>query len=322
MDQTPVPTTLLEAVRAFADPQVAHDYFVQMRWPYGIACPRAGCGSADVAKIKNRNAWRCRDCDRQFTVKVGTVFEDSPIGFDKWLPAIWLLANTKNGTSSCELARALHVTQKTAWFMLHRVRLTMRSDTYEAKLQGYVEADETYIGGKARNKQSRPYTQQAEGGRRRRSKGPSYGKTIVMGMIERYGGKVRAMKINQTTGAHLQARIKTNVEKGSTVYTDALRGYHGLESDYVHYVIDHAVRYVEGHVHTNHIENFWSCLKRTLNGTYIAARPDHIDAYLDEQCFRFNERGDNDAGRFLKALKGADGRRVTWAELTKADPNY
>jgi transposase-like protein len=253
-------------------------------------------------------------------VKVGTIFEQSPLPLTKWLPAVWLLTNTKNGTSSCELARALGITQKSAWFMFHRIRLALKTSEYAEKLSGYVEADETYIGGKARNRQAVPYTRKAPGGRRRRSKGPAYGKAIVMGMIQRYGGKVRAMTINQTTAAYLQARVRTNVEKGSTVYTDAHGGYNYLDSDYIHYVIDHAVRYVEGHVHTNSIENFWSCLKRTLAGTYISVRPFHLDAYLDEQVFRFDAREDNDGGRFVQAMKGVDGRRLTYKALIGVNP--
>ena len=312
------PKTLLGAVKYFANADRAHAYAVATRWPYGVACPRQGCGSAAVQFIATRKLWRCKECKKQFTVKVGTIFEDSPIPLTKWLPAVWLLVNTKNGTSSCELARALGVTQKTAWFMLHRVREAMKAPEYQDKLSGYVEADETYVGGKAKNRHAAPYSAvKKDGARRKRSLGPSHGKAIVMGMIQRYGGRVRAMTVHETTGAHLKGRIRTHVQKGSTIYTDAHRAYIGLDAEYLHYVVIHAVRYVEGHVHTNSIENFWSCLKRTLHGTYIAARPEHLDAYVDEQVFRFNEREDNDGGRFVKALKGADGKRLTYAQLTE-----
>ena len=306
------PRTLLEAIAQFSDPQVAHDFFLGLRFPNGIACPRLGCGSADVAKIKNRNVWRCRECNRQFTAKVGTIFEDSPISFTKWLPAMWLLSANKNGISSCELARGLGVTQKTAWFMLHRLRFAMTTESF-VRLSGEVEVDETFVGGKEKYKKN--YRVQRADGRKRRSKGPMFGKTTVLGMVERNGGRVRAMKIDQRTGATLQRRVHMNVEPGSTVYTDAFPGYNLLDSAYVHRVIDHAVSYVEGNVTTNRIENFWSCLKRTLTGTYIAARPQHLDRYLDEQMFRFNERENTDGPRFTKALKGADGKRLTWNGL-------
>jgi transposase-like protein len=306
------PTSLLEAVRQFAAPQVAHDFFLALRFPNGIACPRLGCGSADVAKIKNRNVWRCRECNRQFTVKVGTIFEDSPITFSKWLPAMWLLSANKNGISSCELARALKVTQKSAWFMLHRLRYAMTTDSFE-RLNGEVEIDETFVGGKEKYKKN--YRARTADGMKRRSKGPMYGKTAILGMVQRGGGQVRAMKIDERTGSHLQRRIRRNVAPGTTVYTDAFGGYNLLDSEYVHRVIDHAVSYVEGNVTTNRIENFWSCLKRTLTGTYIAARPKHLDRYLDEQVFRFNERANTDGPRFIKALKGADSKRLTWNGL-------
>jgi transposase-like protein len=309
MDAIPTPTTLLEAVRAFADPQVAHDYFVAIRWPYGVACPRMGCGSTDVLKIANRNVWKCRECKRQFTAKVNTVFEDSPIGFDKWLPALWLLASNRNGISSCELSRGITVSQKAAWFMLHRLRLMMRSGTWD-RLSGEVEADETYVGGKTRRGVPKAVRIGKAG-----KKAKMDAKTVVLGMVER-GGRVRAMVVASNRRTTLAPRVLANVEPGSTLYTDSLRSYIGLQGTYEHRIINHAVAYVEGRVHTNNIENFWSVLKRTLGGTYIAARPFHLDAYLDEQVFRFNASQDKDGDRFVQALKGADGRRLTLATLT------
>lgn len=305
----PLPNTLLEAVRMFADKQVAHDFFVALRWPNGVACPRMGCGSADVLKISNRNVWKCRECGRQFTAKVNTVFEDSPIGFDKWLPAMWMLTADRNGVSSYEVARGIGVTQKSAWFMLHRLRLAMRTNTFE-RLSGEVEADETYIGGKTRR--GIPLAVKI-GSKGKRAKQDA--KTIVMGMRER-GGKVRAFVVRDNRRGTLLPRIMQHVEPGATLYTDALRSYEDAREQYVHHVINHAKAYVEGRVHTNNIENFWSVLKRTLGGTYIAPRPQHLDAYLDEQVFRFNERKESDGPRFALALKGADSRRLTYADLT------
>ncbi len=304
--ETKVPTTLLEAVRYFSDPDVAHKFVTELRFPNGVACPRMGCGNAEVAYMPKARRWYCKECKRKFSVKVGTIFEDSPIGFDKWLPAIWLLASNRNGISSCELARGLGVTQKTAWFILHRIRLAMREGSFE-KLSGEVEADETYIGPKARSINR-------YGDKSKKARGPGYRKTVVFGMRER-GGKVRAIVVKDTKRGTLLPKVFESVVPGSTVYTDSLGSYHDLRGRYVHEVINHAESYVEGHVHTNSIENFWSVLKRTIGGTYIAPRPKHLDAYLDEQIFRFNERENEDGPRFLNAVKGSEGKRLTYKEL-------
>lgn len=251
------PTTLLEAVRYFADPDVAHEFATKIRWPHGIACPRMGCGSADIHYISTRRMWRCNECKRQFSSKVGTIFEDSPVGYDKWLPAMWLLASNRNGISSCELARGLGVTQKTAWFMLHRIRYAMKSGTFE-KLAGPVEADETYIGGKTKGVPG------AIPGRMK-SRGPAVGKTIVMGIVERKG-KVRAFVIPSVKRDTLQARIREHVEAGATIYTDALASYSGLHRDYTHHVINQAIEYVRGTVHTNSIEELLVCVQTHREG--------------------------------------------------------
>lgn len=310
METLPALGTLLEAVEYFSDPDRAHDYAVKIRFPNGVACPRLGCGSAAVRYVKTRRLWFCKECQRQFTVKVGTIFEDSPIPFTKWLPAMWLLASNRNGISSCELGRALKVTQRTAWFMLHRLRLAMKSETHE-RLSGELEADETFIGGKLKNRHRGAQGRQASG---RKGMGP-VGKTPILGIIERKG-KVRAWVVPSVRRKTLLPKVWENVTRGATIHTDASHSYTDLKNDYVHHVINHAYEYVRGEVHTNSIENFWSVLKRTLGGTYIAPRPKHLDAYLDEQIFRFNARKDKDGPRFEQALKGADGRRLTWKALT------
>jgi transposase-like protein len=312
------PTTLLEAVTFFSNPETAFEYAVKLRWPYGVACPRPGCGSASVQFIKTRKLWRCKECKRQFTVKVGTIFEDSPIPFTKWLPAIWFLANTKNGTSSWELHRALGVTQKTAWFMFHRIREAMK-DGEGAAFSGVVEADETFVGGKTRTNYF------SKSGFRKLAHGPATGKTTVFGLAERatpeHKSRVKAMVVANHKAAVLLPRIYANVVPGSQLYTDALRSYRMVDPRYLHKFVDHSIRYVEGRVHTNTIENFWSCLKRTIKGTYIAPRPFHLDRYLDEQVFRFNAREGNDAERFVKVLKNTDGRRVTYRSLKAENAN-
>jgi len=255
MAEQAAPKTLQEAVIRFADKQVAHDYFVRQRFPNGVACPRHGCGSADVAAIKNRNMWRCRECGRQFSVRVGTIFEDSPIGFNKWLPCMWLLSNCRNGVSSYEVARALHVTQKTAWFMLHRLRLAMRADDAEP-FTGAVEMDETFVGGKTRA------TMTTVRGFKKLKHGPATGKATVFGMVQRADGdkpsKVRALVVPDHSADTLLPIIRKNVWPGSILYTDAMRAYNATEREYIHYAIDHAVRYVDGHITTNRVENFGS----------------------------------------------------------------
>jgi transposase-like protein len=302
------PTTLLEAVRYFSDLDACTAYVASLRWPDGPICP--ACGSVEHSYVSTRRVWKCKACKRQFSVKVGTVFEDSPLGLDKWLPAVWLAANSKNGISSHELGRALGVTQKSAWFMLHRIRLAMQSGSFD-KLTGEVEADETYIGGKARN------MHKADRERRIKSRGMR-GKTPIVGTLER-GGKVRAKVVPTTVGVShgvVHRHIHDNVEVGTLLYTDQGRHYSGLEADYAHQTVDHAEQYVNGRVHTNGLENFWSLLKRGLHGTYVSVEPFHLFRYLDERAFTFNERHVDDLSRFELVLRAIAGKRLTYAQLT------
>ena len=305
------PKTLLEAIRYFSDLEVATQHVAKTRWPDGPVCPKCGVLDKNHYYLKSRRVWKCRDCKKQFSVKVGTIFEDSPIGLDKWLAAMWMLANAKNGVSSCEIHRSIGVTQKTAWFMLQRLRLAMQQGSLE-KLSGEVEADETYIGGKARNMHKSKREQKITG------RGSS-GKVAVMGLLERHG-KIRTKVVPDTKSGTLHVEIRENVAPGSEVHTDALRSYRGLDPEYVHKVVDHAEKYVDGHVHTNGLENFWSLLKRGIKGTYVSVEPYHLFRYLDEQAFRFNEREGEDKDRFAKALEAINGRRVTYSELTGKTP--
>jgi transposase-like protein len=302
------PTTLFEAITLFSDPKLAHDFVVKLRWPNGVTCPREDCGSDRVQFISTRRLWRCKGCGRQFTAKVGTIFEDSAIGFDKWLPAMWLLSSNKNGVSSLELHRALGVTQKTAWFMLHRIRTAMQTPTYR-RLTGTVEVDETFVGASPRGN----HPGRVIG---RRSLGPRAGKTVVMGMVERQG-EARAMVVPDTKRATLVPKIRESVEPGSRVVTDALRSYDTLGREFPHDVINHAEGFARGDISTNGIENFWSGLKRTLAGTYISVRPKHLDRYVVEQEFRFNSRTEVDGTRFAQAVRQAEGKRLTYRALTK-----
>jgi transposase-like protein len=309
--KTTGPKTLVEAIRHYSNPDRCLAEMVEARWPDGVVrCPT--CDRDDVRFISTRRMWECKDNHprRQFSAKVGTIFEDSPIGLDKWLTAVWLISNAKNGISSYEIGRALGVTQKTGWFMLHRIRLAMRTGTFQ-KMSGEVEVDETFIGGKARF--MHPWKRAAKitgtGGK---------DKTAVMGLLERHSGglsKVAAKVVGNRRKSLLQAEVRQHVEAGTRLYTDALKSYDGL-TEYNHQVIDHAEAYVRGNVHTNGLENFWSLLKRCIKGTYVSIRPYHLARYLDEETFRFNEREDKDVGRFKKVLSAASGKRVTYKELT------
>jgi transposase-like protein len=306
MSANRLPSTLLEAIRYFSDLDVCTQYVAGLRWPNGPVCPR--CLGHEHSYLTTRRLWKCKGCKKQFSVKVGTVFEDSPLGLDKWLPAVWLAANSKNGISSHELARALGITQKSAWFVLQRIRLAMQTGSFD-KLSGQVEVDESYVGGKARNMHAAK--------RRKTLKGQTgtVGKTAVFGMIER-GGQVRAEVVPDISRGALQRRIRRRVEAGATVYSDALQSYTGLDDDYSHEVIDHAEQYVSGQVHTNSMENFWSLLKRGLHGTYVSVQPFHLFRYLDERVFTFNQRELNDYGRFETVMGAIAGRRLTYAALT------
>jgi transposase-like protein len=300
------PKNLLEAIRHFADLDVATEFFAKVRWPNGPVCPR--CGSAEYGYITTRRLWKCKGCGKQYSVKLGTIFEDSPLGLDKWLPAVWLTANTKNGISSHELGRALGVTQKSAWFMLHRIRLAMQAQSF-LKLSGEVEADETYIGGKARNMHADVRE------RKGITKGNPHHTVPVFGMIER-GGLVQAEVVPDVKGSTLRPKIKQSVAPGSTLYTDKLSSYGGFGVRFSHRTVDHAERYVDGRIHTNTIENFWALLKRGLHGTYVSVEPFHLFRYLDERVFAFNLRDRSDYGRFEAVLAAASGRRLTYAEVT------
>jgi transposase-like protein len=305
-----IPATMLEAVRQFSNKEKAHEFFVQIRFPNGVACPR--CGTAEPAFMPKVMRWYCTECKKQFSAKVGTIFEDSPIGLDKWLPAIWLIASNRNGISSYEIARALKVTQKTAWFMLHRIREAM-ADPCDGLLEGPVEADETYVGGLTKSMNAKRRAKY-----RREWSGQD--KAAVMGIVQRNTperkGKARAWVVPFVEGRFLKENIRRHVRAGDPVYTDGATWYKGLTRDYVHETVDHhALEYVRGHVHTNSIEAFFSVFKRTIKGTYVAPRAKHLQRYVEEQVFRFNAREQKDGPRFAEATKRADGKRLTYKAL-------
>jgi transposase-like protein len=336
------PKTLQSAILYFADLDNCVRYLVERRWPDGIVvCPT--CGRRDAVYVPARRVWQCktRHPKAQFSIKVGTIFEDSPIGLDKWLMAMWMIANCKNGVSSWEIHRTLGVTQKTAWFMLHRIRLAMQKDGFE-KLGGSeggpVEVDEAYVGGHPKNKHlgkrdhqiGKKYLRNLDGsisGPNPDYKGHSITgratrKIPVFGMLDREARKVRAKVIPEVKREVLMNAILANVEKGSTIYSDGLADYKPLSKmEFMHETVNHVTEYVRGEVHTQGIENFWSLLKRGLRGTYVAVEPFHLDRYVGEQVFRYNNRAtrDNpltDADRFALAVTQIVGKRLTYEELT------
>jgi len=300
-----LPSTLQEAIQYFADQERCQDMLSAMRWPQGPVCPK--CNSHEHGFVKSRAIYQCKMCRKQYSAKVGTIFEDSPIKLDKWFCALWMITNAKNGVSSYEVARSLGVTQKTAWFMMHRIRLALQHGSIDRKLMGEVEVDETYIGGKARNMHSdkRAKLMKNEG---------SFRKAVVVGMLERKG-EVRTAVLKTASEKLLGKSVREHVVPGSTLITDEAAGYIKVGREYAHKVINHAETYVKGTVHTNSIENYWSLLKRGIKGTYISVEPFHLFCYLDEQSFRFNTRKDNDQGRFMAALSQISGKRVEYRQL-------
>ena len=310
-----LPSTLQEAMIYFADPKNCHEFLAGLRWTDGkVKCPY--CGSENVTYLASQNRYKCygKHPKAQFSLKVGTIFEDSPIGLDKWLCAMWLIVNCKNGISSCEMARDLGITQKSAWFLDHRIRFALFNGSVE-KLSGHCEADETFIGGKARNMHVAQ--------RQRRITGTgTKDKTAVMGILERgKDGKsrVRTRVIENRKKKAIQAEVRKHVEAGSALYTDFLHSYDGLSGDYAHRVVDHAVEYLRDNVvHTNGLENYWALLKRTISGTYVSVELFHLFRYLDEQAYRFNNRDKEltDFDRFKMAASQIVGKRLTWDEVT------
>ncbi len=309
----PEPKTFLEAVTYFKDADNCLNYLGKRRWPNGVSCPT--CGRTDVAFVPSRRVWQCktRHPKAQFSIKTGTILEDSPLGLDKWLPVIWKIASCKNGVSSWEIHRDLGVTQKTAWFMLHRVRTAMQDEASGGKIGGggaTVEIDETFIGGKARNMHT---------DKRARMKSDingSYPKSVVIGALER-GGKVRATVASDRKKNTIQPFVKANVASGTDIHSDEHAYAWKMDADYEHSIVNHLERYVDGNIHTNGIENFWALLKRGINGTYVSVEPFHLFRYVDEQAFRYNNRKPmNDAQRFSYLCRKIVGKRLTYAELT------
>jgi transposase-like protein len=310
------PKTLAEAVVYFSDLDRAHAFFVKMRWPDGtLCCPF--CGSVEVRYLPKYRRFQCSSShkSRQFTVKAGTIMEDSPMGLDKWGVAMWLEANSKNSVSSYEIQRALGITQKSAWFMLHRIREALHGGSLNkiGGKGGSVEVDETFIGGAARFMHKSRRTKMRTGGA---------DKVAVMGLLERHGekgkSKVRVKVIPNVQRDTLHGEIVKNVKPGTNVYTDAWRAYQGMPEHYVHEFVDHMESYARGAVHTNGLENFWALFKRCIRGTHVSIDPAHLFRYLDSEVFRFNNRKLTDGERLQLVMRGITGKRLTYKALIGA----
>jgi transposase-like protein len=311
------PLTLQQAIIYFSDPDRAFQFALNLRFPGGkVICPR--CGSERHSFMKTRRIWECYGCKRQFSIKVGTVMEDSALGLDKWMMTAWMITASKNGVSSYEISRSIGVTQKSAWFMLHRLREAMAGGGTMTKIGGSggpVEVDETFIGPKPQkmHREKRHKLRQAEF---------AGSKTVVMGMLDRESRQVRAKVVPNVKRETLQNEILNQIEGGSTVYTDGYPAYDRLAAqEYIHETVNHLDEYVRGEVHTQGIENFWALLKRGLRGTYVAVEPFHLDRYVSEQVFRYNNRATadnplNDADRFALLMSQVGGKRLTYKELT------
>lgn len=297
----------MEAIRYFSDLDVCTAFVAELRWENGPVCDR--CGGTESYYLETRRVWKCKACKRQYSVKVGTIFEDSPLGLDKWLPAVWLIANSKNGISSHELGRALGITQKSAWFMLHRIRLAMASGSFD-KMDGIVEVDETYIGGLSKN-------MHADKRREKITGGGAVDKAVVVGALQR-DGQVRAAVVTNTTAPTLAGFVRDQVAEDSYVFTDSHPSYLSLRFFFEHGVVDHTLgQYVNGMIHTNGIESFWALLKRSIKGTYIHVNWEHLFRYVDERSFAYNFRKAGDFSRFEQVLSQVAGRRLTYATLTE-----
>jgi transposase-like protein len=320
------PKTLQEAIQYFADSDNCLNYLVARRWKDGVVCPT--CGSREVSFMPSRRVWQCkgRHAKCQFSVKVGTVFEESPIGLDKWLTAMWMMANCRNGVSSWEIHRTLGVTQKSAWFMLQRIRFAMQSGSSK-KFGGpgnAIEADECFVGGKAKNMHASKRAQFKVA----RDCGTPIGdsrlvnKSTVWGILDREQRQIRATIVPKVNREGLQQAVLSQIEHGTKVYTDEAAVYRGLPKEFTHEFVNHLEKYVNGQVHTNGLENFWSLTKRTLAGTYVSVEPFHLHRYLDEAMFRYNNRLDEngnkltDAERFSLVVSQVVGKRLTYAEVT------
>jgi len=297
-------TNLIEVMEYFSDENTCKEYLAKMRWEDGIVCPH--CGNYDKIYTMKNN-YKCAECRKQFSVTKGTIFENSSIPLQKWFTAVWLITSHKKGISSLQLHRDIGVTQKSAWFMLQRIRFAIRTRSFNAPLNNIVEADETYIGGKNKNRHSDKKVPFSQG----RS---TNDKTPVLGIVERKG-RVIAMRVGNTSKDSIMPIISKNVSKDTKIMTDEWKAYRNLSSDYDHEIVKHGKgQYVVGNCHTNTIEGFWSLLKRGIIGIYHNVSEKHLDAYVDEFEYRYNTKHLQCSDRFSNMLSMSNSR-LTYNQL-------
>jgi transposase-like protein len=289
--------SLIQLFEAFPDEQSAIDHLRAIRWKNGAFCPY--CGSTRVMHFSDKRTHKCSDCRQRFSIKVGTIFEDTKLSLRKWFAAIWLITSHKKGIASTQLAKDLKITQKSAWFVLHRLRYAAKTKSFARPLAGEVEIDESVFGGKEGNKHVT---------KRNPKNINTVGKTVVMGMVERQG-EARAFVVPNLKAKTLKGEIAKNVAWGTTVMTDELHSYKGLPAHYKHQSVTHShAKYVDGNVHVNTVEGMWSLFKRQYHGTHHWISAKHMNAYLGEMCYRWNRREMGEGERVNALLAQVEGR--------------